>query len=165
MANHKYESIRVIPTHTDILFSIMSDSIKRFMQAADVKKEQDPWATVEWLSNKELVGAEELLMVRATIAAGRSHPFHNHPTREEIIYVVSGQAEQWVEDEYRILKAGEMALVPQGAVHGTYNPFDEDVTFLAILSPLNGGEPNIVDVSEEEPWKSLREKQNRPPVE
>ncbi|GEM_PF-118317 len=163
MANHKYESIRVIPTHNDILFLIMSDSIKRFMQATDVRKEQDPWATVEWLSNKELVGAKELLMVRATIAAGRSHPFHTHPTREEIIYVVSGQAEQWVEDDFRILKAGEMALVPRGAVHGTFNPFDEDVTFLAILSPLSEGGPNIVDVSEEEPWKSLREKHNRPP--
>jgi quercetin dioxygenase-like cupin family protein len=103
-------------------------------------------------------------MVRATIEAGRSHPFHRHPTCEEIIYVVSGQAEQWVEDEYRILKAGEMALIPQDAVHGTYNPFDEDVTFLAILSPLEGGEPNIVDVSKESLWTNLRAQQNRPPV-
>jgi hypothetical protein len=50
----------------------MSETPNRFMQAADVKKEKDPWATVEWLSNQELVGAEELLMVRATIEAGRS---------------------------------------------------------------------------------------------
>lgn len=135
------------------------------MQAADVKKEKDPWATVEWLSNKELVGADELLMVRATIAAGHAHPFHRHPTREEIIYVLSGQAEQWVADEYRILKAGEMALIPQDAVHGTYNPFAEDVTFLAILSPLGAGGPDIVDVSEEEPWTNLREKRDRPPVQ
>ncbi len=135
------------------------------MQADDVKTEKDPWATVEWLSNKKLVGAEELLLVRATIDAGKSHPFHRHPTREEIIYVISGQAEQWVENEYRILKAGEMALIPQNAVHGTYNPFDEDVTFLAILSPLNGGEPNIVDVSTESPWTTLRETQNRPQVQ
>jgi quercetin dioxygenase-like cupin family protein len=142
----------------------MSETPNRFMQAADVKKEKDPWATVEWLSNQELVGAEELLMVRATIEAGRSHPFHRHPTCEEIIYVVSGQAEQWVKDEYRILKAGEMALIPQDAVHGTYNPFDEDVTFLAILSPLKGGEPNIVDVSKESLWTNLRAQQNRPPV-
>lgn len=134
----------------------------RFMQAADVTQEQDPWATVEWLSNKDLVGAEQLMMVRATIAAGNAHPFHRHPTREEIIYVVSGQAEQWVEDEYRILKAGEMALVPQNAIHGTYNPFDEDVTFLAILSPSEADGPNIVDVSTEEPWASLRAKLNRP---
>ena len=72
--------------------------------------------------------------------------------------MVSGQAEQWVENEYRIRKAGEMALIPQDAVHGTYNPFDEDVTFLAILSPSEAGGPNIVDVSTEEPWASLREK-------
>lgn len=142
----------------------MSETQNRFMQAADVTKDKDPWATVEWLSNEELVGAKDLLMVRATIDAGRSHPFHRHPTREEIIYVVSGQAEQWVENEYRILKAGEMALIPQNAVHGTYNPFSEAVTFLAILSPLSGGEPNIVDVSEEAPWKDLREKHNRPSV-
>lgn len=141
---------------------IMPKTQRRFMQAADVTQEKDPWATVEWLSNKELVGAKELLMVRATIDAGRSHPFHTHPTREEIIYVVSGQAEQWVENEYRILKAGEMALIPQGAVHGTYNPFDEDVTFLAILSPLNADEPNIVDVSTEAPWSTIRQTQNRP---
>jgi quercetin dioxygenase-like cupin family protein len=140
----------------------MSDTQRRFMQAADVTADKDPWATVEWLSNEELVGAKDLLMVRATIEAGRSHPFHRHPTREEIIYVLSGQAEQWVEDEYRILKAGEMALIPQNAVHGTYNPFDEDVTFLAILSPLSGGEPNIVDVSEEAPWRDLREQLDRP---
>jgi quercetin dioxygenase-like cupin family protein len=143
----------------------MSDSTKRFMQAEDVKKEQDPWATVEWLSNQELVGAEELMMVRAIIAAGRSHPFHRHPTREEIIYVVSGQAEQWVGNEYRILKAGEMALIPQDAIHGTYNPFDEDVTFLAILSPLGADGPNIVDVSEEEPWTGIRDQHDRPPVQ
>ena len=54
------------------------------MQTADVSKEKDPWATVEWLSNDELVGAKELLMVRATIDAGGFHPFHRHPTREEI---------------------------------------------------------------------------------
>lgn len=143
----------------------MSETVKRFMQAADVVQERDPWATVEWLSNQELVGAEELLLVRATIAAGRSHPFHRHPTREEIIYVLSGQAEQWVGDEFRILKAGEMALIPQDEVHGTYNPFDEDVTFLAILSPLKGGEPNIVDVSDEAPWNELRARQNRPAVD
>ncbi len=135
---------------------------KRFMQAADVTQEKDPWATVEWLSNKELVGAEQIMMVRATIAAGSEHPFHRHPTREEIIYVVSGQAEQWVGNEYRILKAGEMALIPQDVIHGTYNPFDEDVTFLAILSPSEADGPNIVDVSTEEPWATLREKHKRP---
>ncbi|MDB6037947.1 MAG: Thermophilic glucose-6-phosphate isomerase, partial [Verrucomicrobiales bacterium] len=90
---------------------------------------------------------------------GMSHPFHAHPTREEIIYVISGQAEQWVGQDYRILKAGEMAFIPKGEVHGTYNPFSEMLVFLAILAPANAAEPDMVDRSGEEPWASIR--QNR----
>ena len=110
----------------------MSKPNNHFMQAKDVRPERDPWATVEWLCREDLVAAEQLLLVRATIDAGRSHPFHRHPHREEIIYVISGKAEQWVGEEFRILAAGEMALIPKDTVHGTYNPFDEDVTFLAM---------------------------------
>lgn len=132
------------------------------MQAGDVRRERDPWATVEWLCREDLVGAEQLLLVRATIKAGRSHPFHRHPNREEIIYVIAGRAEQWVEEEFRVLQPGEMALIPQNAVHGTYNPFEEDVTFLAILAPSNAPGPDIVDVSKEEPWTTMR--RDRPPT-
>ncbi len=95
-------------------------------------------------------------MVRANMDAGRSHPFHTHPTREEIIYVLSGRAEQWIGTDHRILGPGEMVLIPKGEVHGTYNPFRERLVFLAILSPSNAPEPGIVDVSTEEPWASLR---------
>jgi mannose-6-phosphate isomerase-like protein (cupin superfamily) len=49
-----------------------------------------------------------------------------------------------------------MVLIPKGEVHGTYNPFNERLVFLAILSPANAAEPGIVDVSQEEPWRSLR---------
>jgi quercetin dioxygenase-like cupin family protein len=96
---------------------------------------------------------------------GKSHPFHHHPTREEIIYVVSGRAEQWCGREFRVLTAGEMVLIPKGEVHGTYNPFDERLVFLAILAPAEAAEPAVVDVSMEEPWASLRERAGRPAME
>ena len=95
----------------------------------------------------DVVKNEHLLLVRANMEPFRSHPFHNHPTREELIFVISGQAEQWVGKEHRILKPGEMAFVPMGAIHGTYNPFPETLIFLAILSPAQAPEPGIVDVS------------------
>ena len=47
----------------------MPESKNRFMQAGDVRRERDPWATVEWLCREDLVEAEQLLLVRATIAA------------------------------------------------------------------------------------------------
>jgi hypothetical protein len=75
---------------------------------------------------------------------------------------VSGRAEQWVGKNHRILGPGEMAFIPMGEIHGTYNPFNERLVFLAILSPSQAAEPGIVDVSTEEPWVSLRK--SFPPV-
>jgi mannose-6-phosphate isomerase-like protein (cupin superfamily) len=66
------------------------------------------------------------------------------------------RAEQWIGRQHRILGPGEMVLISNGEVHGTYNPFNERLVFLAILSPANAPEPGIVDVSMEEPWCSLR---------
>jgi len=130
--------------------------MRHFVQQPDFVPEKNAWTSNEWLSRPDIVPAEQLLMVRATMDPGGSHPFHHHPTREEIIYVLEGRAEQWVEREHRILKPGEIAHIPAGTVHATYNPFQEKLVFLAILAPAKAGGPDIVDVAEEEPWRSLR---------
>ena len=75
---------------------------------------------------------------------------------EEIIYVLSGTCEQWVDRERRTLRAGETAHIPPNVVHGTYNAGDEALVFLAILSPAECEGPAIVDVHREEPWRSLK---------
>ncbi len=134
----------------------MSIAHRRFVTAAEKVDFQSPWTLEEWLCRADVVPNQELLMVRANMEAGCSHPFHTHPTREEIIYVLSGRAEQWIGPEHRILGPGEMVLIPKGEVHGTYNPFRERLVFLAILSPANAAEPGVVDVSTAEPWASLR---------
>jgi quercetin dioxygenase-like cupin family protein len=140
----------------------MSIAHRRFVTAAEKVDFQSPWTLEEWLCRADVVPNQELLMVRANMEAGYSHPFHTHPTREEIIYVLSGRAEQWIGPEHRILGPGEMVLIPKGEVHGTYNPFRERLVFLAILSPANAAEPGVVDVSTEEPWASLRAKLGLP---
>ena len=136
----------------------MSDTIanRRFVTAAEKVDYLSPWTLEEWLCREDIVKNEHLMMVRANMEPGRSHPFHSHPTREEMIYVISGTAEQWVGKEKKILGPGDMAFVPMGEIHGTWNVGDEMLVFLAILSPAKADEPGLVDHSEEEPWKSLR---------
>jgi len=129
---------------------------RRFVTANDAVRFLSPWTLEEWLCRSDVVPNEHLLLVRANMEPGRSHPFHTHPTREEIIYIISGRAEQWSGKEHRILNPGDMVFIPKGEVHGTYNPFLEKLVFLAILSPAAAPEPAIVDVSEEEPWRTLR---------
>jgi len=80
--------------------------MKRFITHADVQHGDFPWCHVEWMSNPALVGAKELLLVRATFPPGQAHNFHRHPAREEIIYVTEGRAEQWVGREKHLLAAG-----------------------------------------------------------
>ncbi|MEX2608683.1 MAG: cupin domain-containing protein [Gemmatimonadota bacterium] len=132
------------------------DGPQRFVTAHEMEVEELPWGPHEWLSRPGLTAAEELLLVRVRMPPGTGHAFHRHPAMEEIIYVISGTAEQWVERESRTLRAGESAHIPRDVVHGTYNAGADTLVFLAILSPAQFDGPALVDVADEEPWRSLR---------
>lgn len=139
----------------------MSSANRHFVQSAEVVRESNPWASLEWLCRPDIVAAEKLLLVRAGIDPMCCHPFHVHPHREEIIYVLEGRAEQWVGTEHGILGPGDMAHIPAGTVHATYNPHRDPLRFLAILSPAMlpadlAAAPDPWDVSAQQPWASLR---------
>jgi hypothetical protein len=90
------------------------------------------------------------------------HPFHYHPHREEIIYVIYGRAEQWVGNEYRILSAGEMAHIPAGTVHAPTTPTPSRWSSSRCSPPPNSPttsppSPDPHDVSTQAPWASLRQ--------
>ena len=129
---------------------------KRFVTSADARVFRAPWGKHWFLAEPELTGSEELMLVRVKMPPGAGHQFHIHPESDEIIYVVDGVAEQWVDREKRRLKAGDSAYIPKGVVHATYNPTKRALTFLAILTPASSKGPFIVDVYNEEPWRSLR---------
>jgi len=134
-----------------------SETLLRFIQQDNVQVEQLPWGPHEWLSRTGLTEAEKLMLVRVTMPVGQAHKFHRHPSMEEIIYVIAGQAEQWVDRESRLLGPGDMAHIPTNMVHGTYNAGSQALVFLAILSPAIFTGPALIDVSAEEPWLHLRE--------
>ena len=132
----------------------MTDQV--FITRSEVQVEPSQWGPHEWLSRPGLTAAEQLLMVRVLMSPGRAHQFHRHPSMEEIIYVVSGTAEQWVGKEKRLLGPGDAAHIPRDLVHGTYNPGTDTLVFLAILSPAVFEGPALIDVHLEEPWRSLK---------
>lgn len=128
----------------------------RFVTGSEMEVEELPWGPHEWLCRPGLTAAEDLMLVRVRMPPGTGHAFHRHPAMEEIIYVVSGEAEQWVEGERRRLGPGDIAHIPRDLVHATYNAGSETLVFLAILSPAEFEGPALVDVAGEEPWRSLR---------
>jgi quercetin dioxygenase-like cupin family protein len=127
----------------------------RFVTVSEAQIESAPWGRHWWLSRPGLTDSRQLTLVRVTMRPGTGHRFHYHPSREEIIYIVDGVAEQWVDREKQKLSAGECAFIPAGVVHAIHNVSKKPVTFLAILSPAEAEGPFLVDCYEDEPWKSL----------
>ena len=129
----------------------------RFVTEVEMQVEELPWGPHEWISREGLTDAEHLMLVRVRMPEGQAHTFHRHPAMEEIIYVISGTAEQWVDREKRVLGPGDAAHIPMDVVHRTYNAGAEDLIFLAILSSAVFEGPALVDVSDEDPWRDLRD--------
>jgi len=134
----------------------MSAEPARFVTNENMQVDELPWGPHEWLCRPGLTDCEKLQLVRVRMPAGQAHKFHGHPEMEEIIYVVEGKAEQWVDQEMRILGPGEIAHIPAGVTHATHNAGDNTLVFLAILSPARIEGPPLVDVSDQEPWKDVR---------
>ena len=128
----------------------------RFVTSKEAQTELAPWGKHRWLSRPGLTDSRQLQLVRVTMRPGTGHRFHYHPAREEIIYIVDGTAEQWVDREKRTLKAGESAFIPADVVHAIHNASTKPMTFLAILSPAEAEGPFLIDCYDDEPWRSLR---------
>jgi len=128
----------------------------RFVSFNETEVESLPGKIHHWYCKPGMVRDTNLMFVRAHLMSGEAHKFHHHPQMEEILYILSGTAEQWVEREKRILGPGDSVCLPAGIVHGTYNIGSEMLQFLAILSPARNAAPMTVEVSDQEPWKSLR---------
>lgn len=109
-----------------------------------------------WFSRPDITGSEDLIVTRVDVEPGGGHPFHIHPSMDEVIYILSGEAEQWIEKEVRTLLPAEAVYIPRNMVHATYNESERTLSFLAILSPAADLEGSMVYVSDEEPWRSLK---------
>src|SRR5688572_25959774 len=133
-----------------------SHSLWRFVSFDETEVERLPGKTHHWYCRPGMVNDTNLVFVRAHLAPREAHQFHYHPKMEEILHILSGTAEQWVEKEKRIMKPGDSLYLPTGIIHGTFNTGTEPLDFLAVLSPAKIKGPVTVEVSDQEPWRSLR---------
>lgn len=127
-----------------------------FVTAEETRVERYPWGPHDWLCRPDLVDCEDMLMVRVEISRSEGIPFHLHPGMEEIIYILQGKAEQWVGEEVRVLQAGEIAHIPADTVHATFNGGRGVLKLLCVNTTRKEAGPALVDVRDEEPWRSIR---------
>jgi quercetin dioxygenase-like cupin family protein len=129
----------------------------KFVMAKEIKPEINDWGKLGWLSNPPNTGAKDLTVIDVNLSPCKGHDFHKHPDQEEVILVVAGKVEQWLDREKRILGPGDSAFIPGGIVHASFNVGDTDAKIVAILGPCVGKIGyEVVDVAGEAPWKTMR---------
>ena len=69
-------------------------------------------------------GARELCVMEQWHDPGCGAPAHVHGGVEEVIVVVAGSAEFWIEGERALLEAGSAVVVPADSRHGFRNAGD-----------------------------------------
>ncbi len=67
---------------------------------------------------------------------GKGHDRHNHEGAEEVLYVLSGEGVQTVNDgEPFPVRAGDAIYIPEGAFHSTVNIGWEPMRLIALYNP------------------------------
>jgi quercetin dioxygenase-like cupin family protein len=77
-------------------------------------------------------GATQLCMFEQWCDPGNGAPTHLHAV-EEVLHVLEGSADVWIDDSHATLTGGQLAIVPAGRKHGFSN---NGTTALHIQSTL-----------------------------
>ena len=131
--------------------------ISKFISSKEVEREELDWGSLAWFSSPAASNAKDLVVIEVTLSPAGGHNFHKHPNQEEVIYVIDGEIEQWVDQEKQTLRPGDSAFISADVVHASFNVSDRNAKLLAILGPCVGSEGyELVDVAKQEPWASIR---------
>jgi quercetin dioxygenase-like cupin family protein len=128
-----------------------------FLMKSNIEWEKLEWGSRAWLTRLGEKHAESLVVVEVDLAMGFGHDFHLHPGQDELIYVLEGRVEQWIETEMRILEAGDSSFVARNTVHASFNVTEGPARVLAVLAPAVGDDGyEVVEVAKDAPWRDLR---------
>lgn len=136
----------------------MMESYWTFVKARQLPRERVAGRDHYWHYHPELSPPADTILVKVVVPVGGGHPFHRHPQMNEILYILKGRAEQWVEDEMRFMDSGDSVYIAPDVIHATYNAGEEELEFLAVLSPAAGWAAGTIDESGALPYANLRKK-------
>lgn len=129
----------------------------RFTSSNEVERDQLDWGELGWLSRPQTTSASASVVVEVILHPGQGHDFHKHPQQEEVVYVISGEVEQWIATDKRTLKTGDSAYIPADTVHASFNTGDTQAKLIVVLAPCIGeGGYELVDLSDKSPWNAIR---------
>ena len=118
----------------------MSAIERFFVYPKDVDAFGFDWGRLALTVGPEVNGATTFSGGVVDLPSGKGHTRHNHPGAEEIIFVISGEGEQMVENEAGTpvtakVSAGCTVFVPASRYHSTLNTGTGPMQLFVVYSP------------------------------
>lgn len=82
----------------------------------------------------KFIHTEKMTLAYWDIKAGSVLPEHSHPHEQVAAQVISGEFELTLEGESKVMKAGDIAVIPSNAVHS--GKAITDCQLLDVFSPV-----------------------------
>jgi quercetin dioxygenase-like cupin family protein len=80
------------------------------------------------------IGGDQVLLCRVQYAPGKQVPWHAHEDTEQVMWIMDGEVEMTIEDETKMLRAGDVVVVNRGLQHRLYS--ENGVKFIEALAPV-----------------------------
>ncbi len=109
----------------------------------DVETLAFDWGNIKVLSEPTLTGGETMTFAMVVVQPGKGHARHNHPNADEVIFVVSGEADQMLDDQPAVpIRPGASIYIPRGVYHSTVNTGWEPLRLIVVYAPA--GEEDVL---------------------
>lgn len=108
--------------------------------SADVPIYSFEWGMSRWLISPRTHDTT-LTFGEAWLPPGNGHGRHNHPDSEEILFALSGEGEQMIDDREPFpIRPGDVVHVPVAAFHSTFATSWKPLHLLVIHAPAGAEE-------------------------
>lgn len=94
----------------------------RVASLANIPPTKLPGRDLQWLATSDTIGTEQLGVAIMTCPAHTTvRPCHGHGDVEEVLLVLEGEGEAWVDGDTAPFKAGDAVLLPARSKHQVRN--------------------------------------------
>jgi oxalate decarboxylase/phosphoglucose isomerase-like protein (cupin superfamily) len=101
----------------------------------DVETLAFDWGNIKILSSPDVTGGHSMTFGAVVLNPGQGHDRHDHDA-DEVIYVVSGEGEQMVDDCPPVrVRPGASIYIPKGVYHSTLNTGWEPMRLIVVYVP------------------------------
>lgn len=111
----------------------------KVIHESEVEETKIPGRFIRWIADSKTMQPKHLSSCVIRVIPGETvRPAHSHPEGEELIYIMSGSGEAWVDGRITPIRAGTAVLFEQGSVHMIRNIGDEEMKVVCFFAPPTG---------------------------